>query len=117
MHTFKLAQHVVTNSIDLAKANWSASHAERIHNMRFPPKDAWKGVKVLIGGKTSHHINPVVMRVRLLNGSLMSTDKHNVSVITPHLTRLYSNHRLVTWEVVNDIKKRNIIPGIVYQVT
>ena len=48
-HHLKLAQDVVTDSIYLAKATWSALQAKRIHNMRFTPKDVWKGVKILVG--------------------------------------------------------------------
>ena len=39
-HELKLVQNNVTNSIDLAKARWSAFQAARIHKMRFTPKEA-----------------------------------------------------------------------------
>ena len=63
-HELKLAQNNVTDSIDLAKARWSDFQAARIHKMRFTPKEAWKGVKILVGGKESHHIKPVVVLCR-----------------------------------------------------
>ena len=44
-------QEVVTNSIALAKATWSAHLAQQVHNMKFSPKQAWKAVKILVGGK------------------------------------------------------------------
>ena len=46
-----LAQEVVTNSIALAKATWSAHLDQQVHNMKFSPKQAWKAVKILVGGK------------------------------------------------------------------
>ena len=78
-HDLKLAQNNVTDSIDLAKARWSAFQAARIHKMIFTPKEAWKGVKILVGGKESHHIKPVMMRLCLSNGELASTDEQNSS--------------------------------------
>ena len=30
----------------------------------------------------------------------------------PHLSKVYSNHRPVTWEVTNDIKQRDTVPDI-----
>ena len=80
--------------------------------MRFTPKEAWKGVKILVGGKESHHIKPVVMRLLLPNGKLASTDEQNASVMGPDLSKVYSNHRPVTWEVTNDIKQRDTVPNI-----
>ena len=74
-HELKLVQNNVTDSIDLAKARWSAFQAARIHKMIFIPKEAWKGVKILFGRKESHHIKPVVMRFRLPNGKLASTNE------------------------------------------
>ena len=84
-HDLKLVQNNVTDRIYLAKARWSAFQAARIHKMWFTQKDAWKGVKILVGGKESHHIKPVVMRLRLPTGKLTSTDKQNASVMGPHL--------------------------------
>ena len=87
-------------------------YSARIHKMRFTPKEAWKGVKILVGGKESHHIKPVVMRLCLPNGKLASTDEQNASVMGPHLSKVYSNYRPVTWEVTKDIKQRGIVPDI-----
>ena len=75
-HDLKLAQNNVTDSIDLDKARWSAFQAARIHKMRFTPKQAWKGVKILVGGKESHHIKPVVMRPVQTLPSNPSTGHH-----------------------------------------
>ena len=96
-HELKLVQNNVTDSIDLYKVRWSAFQAARIHKIRFTPKEAWKRVKILVGGKESHHIKPVAMRLCSPNGKLASTDKQNPSVMGPHLSKVYSNHRPVTW--------------------
>ena len=50
-HDLKLVQNNVTDNIVLAKARWSDFQAARIHKMQFTPKAAWKGVKILVGGK------------------------------------------------------------------
>ena len=55
------AQVEVTDSIALAKAVWLAHQADIVHNMCFSPREAWKSVRILAGGLTSHHIQPTVM--------------------------------------------------------
>ena len=108
-----MVQNNVTDSIDLSKERWSAFQAARIHKIQFTPKEVWKRVKILVGGKEIHQIKPVIMRLRLPNGELASTDKQNASVMGPHLSKVYSNHRPITWEVTNDIKQRDTVPDIV----
>ena len=54
------------------------------------------------------------MRLRLPNGKLASTDEQNASVMGPHLSKVYPNHRPVTWEVTNDIKQQDTVPDIDY---
>ena len=67
---------------------------------------------MLVGGKESHHIKLVVMRLRLPNGELASTDEQNTSVMVPHLSKVYSDHRPVTWEVTDNIEQRDTVPDI-----
>ena len=98
----KLAQIEVTDSISLAKAKWSAHQAERIHNMRFNPKDAWKAVKVLIVGKESNHLKPVVMRLRQPTGKLATSDAENVNIMPPHLEKVFKAQRPITWAALDD---------------
>ena len=45
--------------------------------MKFTPKDSWKVLKILVGDKESRHKNPVVMRMRLPNGKLATTNTEN----------------------------------------
>ena len=106
------AQDIVTDTISLAKATWSAHLAEQVHAMRFTPKQAWKAVRVLVGGRESHHVKPVVMRMRLPNGTLASTDAENASVLAPHFEKVYTADRPVTWDVISDIEPRATVDGI-----
>ena len=55
------------DAISLAKLEWSVHQAEKIHSMPFNPKDAYKSVRVLSGGYTSHHILSTIMPMRLPN--------------------------------------------------
>ena len=80
--------------------------------MIFTPKEAWKGVKILFGGKESHHIKPVVMRLRLPNDELVSTNEQNASGMGTHLSKVFLNHRPVIWEVTYDIKQQDTVPDI-----
>ena len=105
----KVAQLAVDGDIALAKAAWSAYQAEKIHSMHFNPKEAWESVRVLSGGDTSHHASPTVMRMRLPNRELATTDAENASVFGPHFHRIFNNNRLIYWPVVYHIKKIEVM--------
>ena len=105
----KLSQYVVTNNIALAKAAWSLHQAEKIHEIRFNPKQAWESVKVLAGGKSSHHKAPTVMRLKLPSGKLATTDAENASIMGPHFEKVYTHHRPIDWKVLLDIEQRTTL--------
>ena len=52
------------------------------------------------------------MRLRLPTGELTSTDEQNASVMGPHLSKVYSNHRPVIWEVTDNIEQQDTVPDI-----
>ena len=60
-------------------------------------------MKVLAGGMISHHKKPTVMRLKLTNGELATTDAENASVMGPHLEKVYRNHRSVDWTVLKEL--------------
>ena len=74
--------------------------------MRFNPKTVWESVKVLAGGMASHHKAPAVMRIKLRNGKLASTDSENASIMGPHFEKVYTNHRPIDWSDLNAILQR-----------
>ena len=63
--------------------------------MCFNPKEAWKSVKILSGGETSHHQNPTIVRMRLNNGNTTTMDAENASVIGPHCSKVFGVNRPV----------------------
>ena len=77
--------------------------------MKCTPKDYWKAVKFLVGGKESHHDNPVVMRMWLPNGKLSTIDNKNASILAPHFKRVYTAHIPITWDALDYINQRDII--------
>ena len=83
------------DTIALAKAAWSANQAEKMHSMRFNPKELWESVHVLSGGDTIHQASPTVIRMRLPNRELATTDAENASVFGPHFHRVFKNHILI----------------------
>ena len=83
-----------------------------MHDINFIPKQAWKAVQVLVGGRESHHVKPVVMRMRLPDGTLATTDAGNSSVLAPNLERVYTRDRPITWEALDDIPTRDTFKGI-----
>ena len=113
----KDAQDVVTNYVSLAKAAWSQHQAEIVHTMRFSPKEAWESVRILAGGMASHHEKPTVMRLRLPNGDLATTDAENASVMGPHLAKVYQAHRPVDFSVLQDLPQRPMMPELDTHIT
>ena len=77
--------------------------------MRFNPKEAWQSVHFLAGGDTSHHASPTVVRMRLPNGEMAMTDSENASIIGLHFHRVFKNHRLIDWPVLDKIKQREVM--------
>ena len=100
-----VSQLAVDDAIALAKAAWSAHQPGKIHFMRFKPKEAWQNVRVLSGGGTSHHTLPTVMRIRLPNAELATTDAENASVFGPHFFRVFNNHKPIGWPMLENIKQ------------
>ena len=47
--------------------------------------------------------------MRLPNGKLATTDAKNASILAPHFERVYTAHRPITWDVINDIHQRDIL--------
>ena len=76
--------------------------------MRFNPNQAWESVKVLAGGKSSHHKAPTVMRLTLPSGKLATTDVENASIMGPHFEKVYTHYRPIDWKVLLDIEQRTI---------
>ena len=62
-----------------------------------------------MGGKEIHHENPVVMRMRLPNGKIATTDAENASILAQHFERVYIAHRPIVWCALDDIHQRDII--------
>ena len=100
------AQNVVTKTISLAKVTWSSYQADRVHAMKFTPKDAMKSVTILVGDKESHHDNPVVMRMRLPTVKLATTDAKNASILTPQFEGVYTAHRPIYWDTLDYIHQK-----------
>ena len=105
----QIAQIAVDDNIALTKAAWSANQAEKIHAIRFNPKELWESVCVLSGGDTSHHASPTVMRMRLPNGEIATTDVENAYIFGPHFHRVFNNHRLLDWPVLDNINQREVM--------
>ena len=103
------AQNIVSNTISIAKATCSSYQANIIHAIKLILKDAWTAIKILVGGKEIHHDNPVVMRMRLPNGKLSTTDDENASTLAPHFGQVYTAHRPISRDALYNIHQRYIL--------
>ena len=105
----KAAQLAVDDAIALEKSAWSVHQAEKIHSMRFNPKEVWESVCVLSGVDTSNNDLPTIMQMRLPNWELENTDAENSSVFGPHFHRFFNNHRPIDWPMLDKIKQREVM--------
>ena len=44
--------------------------------------------------------------MRLPTGKLTTTEKENAEVLGPNFKKIFNKHRLIEWNVINDIKQR-----------
>ena len=73
--------------------------------MWFNPKEAWQSVSVLSEEDKSKKTSPTIMRVQITNRELATTDAENASIFGPHVPRIFNNHRLIYWPVLEKIKQ------------
>jgi hypothetical protein len=69
-------------------------------------KAAWKAVrKCKLGNKITHQ-KIKTMALKLPNGQRAKTDKENMSAFRPHCIKIFNNHRIMSPEALNFIKRR-----------
>ena len=69
-------------------------------------KAAWKAVHECELGNKINHQKTKTMALKLPNGQRAKTDKENMSVFRPHCIKIFNNHRIVSPEALNFIKRR-----------
>ena len=67
---------------------------------------------MLVGGKESHHVKPVVMRMQLPGRTLAITDARNDSVLASHFECVYTRDQPITWTALGDIDTQDTVAGI-----
>ena len=102
-------QQEFNDSIALEKYNWSSYQAESIHTMRCNPKEAWKSVKIIYGGDTSHLKNTTIMRMRLPDGNTATTNADNASVLGPHFAKVFLANHPVKWSKLEEVIQRDVM--------
>ena len=90
-------QQEINYAIAFAKDNWSSYKAERINFIRFNTKEAWKSVIILSNSETSHHESSTLMRVRLNDVNIATTDAWNSLVLGPHFAKVFCTDIPVDW--------------------
>jgi hypothetical protein len=100
----KLANKIRNITIAEAKESYMSKLAEKIARLAGTnSKDAWKAVrKCKLGNKINHK---KIMALKLPNGQREKTEKGNVSIFRPHCIRTFNNHRIVSPETLEFIKK------------
>jgi len=58
---------------------------------------------MLAGGLTSHHEKPTVMRLRMTNRELATTDAKIASIMRSYLAQVYRTHRPIDFLVLVEL--------------
>ena len=53
---------------------------------------------------TGHHTKPTKMGFRMPSGKISSTDKEHLSILVPHLVRVFNTKKSIDWLVLNKIR-------------
>lgn len=80
----------VHDEVQIVKTRWVNDLANKIHNMRFSPKVAWKHIKLLRDGFTAYHSISKLMIFQQPNGSITSFDKEVITVLIEHFIKVYN---------------------------
>ena len=102
----KLANKIRNIIIAEAKESYMSKLAERIARLAGPnSKATWKAVRECKLGNKINHKKTKTMALKLPKGQRAKTDKKNMSVFCPHCIRIFNNHRIVSPEALEFIKK------------
>ena len=100
------ARKNLQDEIEVAKARWASHLAQKVHNMRLTPKEAWKAVKDLCGVLAGHHVKQVTMRFKISTGKLSRNATEHMLVLWPHFSRVFNNIMNIDWSDLNKLKQR-----------
>ena len=78
-------QKVINDAVVIAKSKWYDGLADKIHDMNINPKLAWESIRIITGGKTTHHKKENVMSMKMVNGEYTGTDEEHIEIFGPHL--------------------------------
>jgi hypothetical protein len=107
----------VKDMILLAKWRWYGHVCSHIHDMRMNPRVAWEYILILRGSEAAHHKKSVNMAMCLPDGSLAASSTKNMSVLGPHFKRVFSNHCLVDFSVLDLIPQQEQLTEIDHPIT
>ena len=95
----------VKEAVEVAKAKWVASRAEKLNQMNADPKEGWRMAREIKAGVTGHHTKPITMKMRMKDGRLANNDKQNMEVMATYFTEVYNTHRNFRSDAAKLIKK------------
>jgi hypothetical protein len=64
------------------------------------PEQAWKCIRLVQEEVSSHHKEPRIMKMKLLNGKTAMNDKENANVFEPHFKTFINHVRLVDESII-----------------
>ena len=102
-------QKYIYDQTHVAVERWAEHHSNIIENMQFSSAAAWKSVKILSAGQSSHLKQVRSMSLEMPDGSLAKNDKDNAAVLGPHFNKVFNNQREVDWSVLDELTQYTTI--------
>ena len=103
------ARRDTRNAIVIAKSKWVRHIAKQVERMNFNPKDAWKAIKLLKDGHTSHHTKYKLMIFRMENGSLTIDEKDRAKGLASFFKEVCNQKVSIDQEYIKLIIKKSIL--------
>eukprot|EP00978_Attheya_sp_CCMP212_P018863 scaffold52116_cov40-Attheya_sp.AAC.1 len=76
--------------------------------MKHDPKQAWKSIRLIQKGISSHHEEPRIMKMKMPNGETATNDKENADVFEPHFEKVFNNVQPTDETVLEEIEQRTV---------
>ena len=103
-----MQKHIHDNT-RIAMESCAEHHTNKVHDMAFNPRLAWKYIYTLSGVDSSHPKDTKNIALRKEDGTLAKNDAENTSILGHHFTRVFNNKRNVDWSVLDEIEQRDIM--------
>jgi hypothetical protein len=82
--TLCLSRYAPSTTKATARVKWLESKLDEIKSINDDPQSAWKSIKEINAGFSSHHEKAIVMKMKKKDGTFAKTEAENAKVLFNH---------------------------------